>query len=46
MLDARFVRENINAVKEALEQEGIRIDLSHFLAMDEKRIHCSERLRS
>lgn len=38
MLDARFVRENIDEVKEALNKRGYDFPLSHFLAIDEKRI--------
>ena len=38
MLDARFVRENIDAVKEALNKRGYEFPLSHFLAIDEKRM--------
>ena len=38
MLDARFVRENIGAVKEALKKRGYEFPLSHFLALDEKRM--------
>ena len=38
MLDARFVRENIGAVKEALGKRGYEFPLSHFLALDEKRM--------
>lgn len=38
MLDARFVRENIDAVKEALKKRGYEFPLSHFLAIDEKRM--------
>jgi len=38
MLDARFVRENINAVKEALHKRGYEFPLSHFLAIEEKRM--------
>jgi seryl-tRNA synthetase len=38
MLDARFVRENIDSVKEALHKRGYEFPLSHFLAIDEKRM--------
>lgn len=38
MLDARFVREKIDAVKEALNKRGYEFPLSHFLAIDEKRM--------
>lgn len=38
MLDARFVRENIDAVKEALKKRGYEFPLSHFLEIDEKRM--------
>jgi seryl-tRNA synthetase len=38
MLDARFVRENIASVKEALNKRGYEFPLPHFLAIDEKRM--------
>ena len=38
MLDARFLRENIDAVKEALNKRGYEFPLPHFLAIDEKRM--------
>jgi len=38
MLDARFVRENIGAVEEALNKRSFEFPLSHFLAIDEKRM--------
>jgi len=38
MLDARFVRENIDAVKEALKKRGYDFPLAHFLMIDEKRM--------
>jgi seryl-tRNA synthetase len=38
MLDSRFVRENVDAVKDALKKRGYEFPLSEFLAIDEKRI--------
>ena len=38
MLDPRFVRENIDPVKEALKKRGYEFPLAHFLAIDEKRM--------
>lgn len=38
MLDARFVRESIDAVKESLNKRGYEFPLSHFLKIEEKRI--------
>ncbi|MBI5639216.1 MAG: serine--tRNA ligase [Nitrospirae bacterium] len=38
MLDARFVRENIDPVKEALNKRGYEFPLAHFLSIDEKRM--------
>jgi len=38
MLDARFVRENIDQVNEALRKRGYEFPLAQFLAGDEKRI--------
>jgi seryl-tRNA synthetase len=37
MLDIRFIRENIELVKQKLEARGSDIDLSAFLSIDEKR---------
>lgn len=37
MLDIRFVRENIDLVREKLEDRGTAIDLDRFSAMDRKR---------
>jgi seryl-tRNA synthetase len=38
MLDARFLRENIDAVREALNKRGYEFPLAHFLTIEEKRI--------
>ncbi|MEW6115867.1 MAG: serine--tRNA ligase [Nitrospirota bacterium] len=38
MLDARFVRENINMLKKALEKRNYDIDLSGFLSLEEERL--------
>lgn len=38
MLDARFVRENIDQVNEALKKRNYEFPLSHFLSIDERRI--------
>lgn len=38
MLDARFVRENVDTVKEALKKRGYEFPLSDFLAINEKRM--------
>ena len=37
MLDIKFVRENINTVKEALEKRGDSFDLVELLRLDERR---------
>ncbi len=37
MLDAKFVRENIDAVKKALGNRGSDINLNDFLVLDKKR---------
>jgi seryl-tRNA synthetase len=37
MLDLRFVRENPEIVREALEAKNARVDLDHLLALDEER---------
>ncbi len=49
MLDARFVRENIDILKKALEKRGFAIDLSEFLSLEEERLKLlkeSEELRN
>jgi seryl-tRNA synthetase len=38
MLDARFVRDNVDAVKEALKKRGYEFPLQEFLSLDEKRM--------
>src|SRR3990172_1078881 len=38
MLDPRFVRENIDSVKEALIKRGYEFPLAHFLSINEKRM--------
>ena len=38
MLDSRFVRENIDVLKKALEKRGYEIDLSEFLSLEEERL--------
>lgn len=38
MLDARFIKENIDTVKNALKTRGYDFPLSEFLEIDEKRI--------
>ncbi|MEW6274197.1 MAG: serine--tRNA ligase [Bacillota bacterium] len=37
MLDVKFVRNNPERVREALEKRGVDFDLSEFLALDKKR---------
>lgn len=49
MLDARFVRENIDVVRDALRKRGYEIDLSYFLTLEEERLRLlreSEELRN
>ncbi|MBI5213569.1 MAG: serine--tRNA ligase, partial [Nitrospirae bacterium] len=49
MLDSRFVRENIDILKKALEKRGFAIDLSEFLSLEEERLKLlkeSEELRN
>jgi seryl-tRNA synthetase len=38
MLDARYVRENVEAVRNALKKRGYEFPLAEFLAIDGKRI--------
>ncbi|MBI2487593.1 MAG: serine--tRNA ligase [Deltaproteobacteria bacterium] len=37
MLDAKFIRENLDYVKKKIEERGTRIDLDKFLILDEER---------
>ncbi len=37
MLDARFVRDNVQVVRDALQKRGYEIDLDEFLSLEEKR---------
>ena len=37
MLDLRFVREKTDVVRAALSRRGVTVDLTEFLALDEKR---------
>lgn len=49
MLDARFVRENIEALKNALNKRGSDIDLSGFTSLEQERLRLmreSEELRN
>ena len=48
MLDGKFIRENIELVKQKLEQRGTKIDLDEFIILDKKRreiVQETERLR-
>jgi seryl-tRNA synthetase len=38
MLDARFVRENIETILEALSKRGASIDLNEFVLLEERRL--------
>lgn len=38
MLDARFIKENVEAVKEALKKRNYEFPLADFLAIEEKRM--------
>jgi seryl-tRNA synthetase len=49
MLDARFVRENIDVLKNALQKRNAKIDLAEFLSLEEERLKFlkeSEELRN
>ena len=49
MLDARYVRENVEAIRDALKKRGYEFPLAEFLAIDGKRISLlkeTEELRS
>jgi len=48
MLDGKFIRENIELVKQKLEQRGSKIDLGELITLDKKRreiVQETERLR-
>ncbi|MBI4837266.1 MAG: serine--tRNA ligase [Candidatus Portnoybacteria bacterium] len=38
MLDIKFIRENKEAIKEAVKNKGINLDLDELLEIDEKRV--------
>lgn len=49
MLDARFVRGNIELIRNALKKRGYEIDISYFIALEEDRLRLlkeSEDLRN
>ena len=37
MLDGKFIRENIDLVKQKLDARGLKLDLEQFLTLDKKR---------
>jgi seryl-tRNA synthetase len=49
MLDIRFIRQNLDLVKEAVRKKGFKVDLERLVEVDEQRrklIHESESLRA
>lgn len=49
MLDSRFVRENIEKIRDALIKRGYEVDLSFFISIEEERLRLlreSEELRN
>ncbi|MDH4330063.1 MAG: serine--tRNA ligase [Candidatus Moranbacteria bacterium] len=38
MLDIKFIRENKKALKKAIEDKGLKLDLENLLDLDEKRV--------
>jgi seryl-tRNA synthetase len=38
MLDIKFIRENIDVVRDAVEKKGVRIDLDHLIKLDDERL--------
>ena len=46
MLDARYVRENVEAVRNALKKRGYEFPLAEFLAIDGQRVSLSGRPKS
>ncbi len=48
MLDLKFIRENIDAVRKNCADRNVRVDLGRFTSLDEKRrtlIQCAEEIR-
>ena len=48
MLDAKFIRENIELVKQKLAARGTKLDIGEFISLDKKRreiVQETERLR-
>ena len=37
MLDVKFIRENINKVKDSIKKRGLKVDLEEFLKIEEKK---------
>ena len=37
MLSAKWVRDNLDAVKESLKKRGLQVDLDRFLSLDSQR---------
>lgn len=49
MLDIKFIRENVDAIKKAIKQKGLKFDIEELITVDEKRrelIQKSEGLRA
>ncbi len=46
MLDPKFIRENLEKVKEAVRKKGIEVDLEKWLTLDEKRRELQQKLES
>ncbi len=49
MLDARFIRENIEILKNAIQKRGYELDISEFISMEQERLGLlkeSEELRN
>ena len=37
MLDVKFIRENLELVKAAIKNRGIKLDLSEFVSLDKEK---------
>lgn len=44
MLDIKFIRENKGAVKKAIEDKGVGLDLEKLLKLDEKRVDLAQEI--
>jgi seryl-tRNA synthetase len=46
MLDIKFIRQNLDIVKDACKKKNIKCDIDHLLDVDEKRIKVMRELEA